>query len=431
MNIRKLVKTFIPEGLFSKIEPLGHKAEAALFQTLNGSPAKGMKVIGVTGTNGKTTTTFMIHRMLHEAGYKVGMMSTAAYGVGDDIKPQLAHMTNVPVPEFVRRLKEMKAAGVEWLVLETTSMALAQNRVWGIPYSIVVMTNVTQDHLDWHGTFDNYREAKRKLFRLADKGKGRRIGIINADDPSADLFKSDIKNPITYGILSGDLKASDIKLTSGGSRYTALYEGRELRIDCHLPGRFNVYNSLAAAAVGGVVGLTKDQIEKGIASLTGVDGRMETIDSGQDYGVVVDFAHTPDALEKLLGSLKEVTEGSVKVVFGATGDRDKTKRPEMGRVAAEFADEIFLTDDETYTEDPEMIRNSVLEGIRHADGMPKTRVVPDRREAIKEAFKSAKKGDVVALAGMGNENYRNMGGKKEPWDEREVAREIISELKNE
>lgn len=430
MSVKKAVKKILPAGILKQVNPAGHLVESVLLHAVNGFPAKNLKVIGVTGTNGKTTTSFMIHRMLTDAGYKTGLMTTAAYGIDDDIRPQLDHMTNVPVREFIKRLKWMKSEGVEWLVLETTSHALVQHRVWGVPYTIVALTNVTHEHLDYHGTFEAYRDAKRKLFKIADKVKdSKRIGIINADDPSAKLFAGDIKHPITYGIENGDLRAQDIKLTSGGSRYKAKYQGRELRIECHVAGRFNVYNSLAAAAVGGAVGLTKEEIEKGIAAVSGVAGRMEAIDAGQDYGVVVDFAHTPDALEKLLASLKEVAKGKVKLVFGATGDRDKSKRPEMGRMAAKYADEIYLTDDETYTEDPQAIIDEVFAGIKEAGGEAKTKIINDRREAITEAFKSSGKGDIVALAGIGSENYRNMGGKAVPWDEREIAREIIGSLK--
>lgn len=428
MSLKKTVKKLIPRRLFGHIAPVGHLVEAFILHSINGFPAKGMKVIGITGTNGKTTTTFMVHKMLTEAGFKTGLMSTAAYGIDDDIRPQLEHMTNVPVRELIKRLKWMKKEGVEWLVLETTSHALVQHRVFGVPYHIVAMTNVTQDHLDYHGTFEDYRSAKLKLFELANRNKtGAHIGIINADDPSAELFAAEIQSPITYGIKAGDLQAKDVKLTAGGSRYKAVYQGRELRIQCHVPGRFNVYNSLATAAIGGAVGLTKEQIEKGIASLSGVMGRMEAVDAGQDFSVLVDYAHTPDALEKLLSSLKEVAKGRVKIVFGATGDRDKSKRPDMGRVAT-IADDIYLTDDETYTEDRQTIIDAVYEGIKAAGGEAKTHVIPDRYEAITEAFKGAKKGDIVALAGIGSEDYRNMGGKPDPWDERDVARKIISEL---
>ena len=272
MNTRKIVKKFIPKSIFKQIEPLGHKAEAIILHTLGGFPARGIKVIGVTGTNGKTTTSYMIHRMLHEAGIKTGLMTTVAYGVGNDIRPQIHHMTNVPVPELVKRLKWMKSEKIEWLVLETTSHALAQNRIWGIPYSIAVMTNVTHEHLDQHGTFENYRDAKRKLFKLTSKNKkGLQIGIINADDPSAELFTSDIKNPLTYGIDTGDLRANNLEISPTGSSYVVANGDRKLSINCHLPGKFNVSNSLASVAVGLSVGLTDTQIEQAIASLKRVE----------------------------------------------------------------------------------------------------------------------------------------------------------------
>ncbi len=189
MGLRKVVKAVIPKALFARIGPAGHLAEAVAFNVMRGFPARDMKVIGITGTNGKTTTAFMVHRMLHEAGYKVGLMTTVAWGIGDDIQPQIHHMTTVPVPEMTRRLKYMRAQGVEWLVLETTSMALVQSRVWGVPYSIAVLTNITHEHLDYHGSFENYVAAKKRLFTLADKNKkGLRTGIVNVEDPSAAEF---------------------------------------------------------------------------------------------------------------------------------------------------------------------------------------------------------------------------------------------------
>src|SRR4051812_19769747 len=248
MSFRRLVKKLIPRRLFAAIEPYGHLLEAVLINTLNGFPARGLKVIGVTGTNGKTTTSFLIHRMLHEAGYKVGLMSTVGFGVGADIRPQMHHMTNVSVPELMQRLKSMKHEGVEWLVLETTSHALAQHRVWGVPYSVAVMTNVTHEHLAYHRTFERYVDAKRRLFKLANHNrKGLRSGIINAEDPSAKLFAADVANAVTYGVDKGDLRATDIKSTPSGSQYKVrLNDGSELQISVKLPGSFNIYNSLAA-----------------------------------------------------------------------------------------------------------------------------------------------------------------------------------------
>jgi UDP-N-acetylmuramoyl-L-alanyl-D-glutamate--2,6-diaminopimelate ligase len=275
MNARKLVKKFIPTNLFSVIEPYGHLAEAVIFNTINGFPARGIKIIGVTGTNGKTTTSFMIHRMLHEAGYKVGLQSTVAYGVGNDIKMQIQHYTNVPPPQLMKRLKWMRSQGVEWLVLETTSHALAQYRVWAMPYSIAVFTNLTHEHLAYHKTFERYRAAKLKMFKLANHNRqGLRAGIINADDPNAEYFTQAIAHPVTYGVDKGDIRASNVKLSPGGVDYLATVDNDTYDIHTQIPGSFNVHNSLAALGVGRAIGLTKQQIEQGIAALEGVEGRM-------------------------------------------------------------------------------------------------------------------------------------------------------------
>jgi UDP-N-acetylmuramoyl-L-alanyl-D-glutamate--2,6-diaminopimelate ligase len=246
MSLRSTVKKFIPSNLFTAIEPYGHLVEAIFWNVVFGFPGRSFKVVGVTGTNGKTSTSFMIHRMLYEAGYKVGLMTTVGYGVGADIQPQIHHMTNVSVPELMQRLRSMKAQGMEWLVLETTSHALAQHRIWGVPYSVAVMTNVTHEHLDYHKTFNRYRDAKRRLFKLANSNsKGLRLGIINAEDPSADLFALDVANSITYGIDRGDLRATNVSLKTSGSTYIAKIDQDSYDIDCKLPGTFNVFNSLA------------------------------------------------------------------------------------------------------------------------------------------------------------------------------------------
>ncbi len=426
MNFRKIVKRLVPRALFAKIEPFGHTVEAVVFNLLNGFPARKFKVIGITGTNGKTTTAFLVHRMLHEAGYRVGLMTTVAYGAGLDIKPQAYHMTNVPVPELMRRLKYMKRAGVEWLVLEATSQGLAQNRVWSVPFSVAVMTNISQDHLDYHQTMEGYTSAKLKLFRLANRNKnGLGTGVVNADDPNASKFTAAIQNSLTYGVEKGYLQAKDIKLSPGGVKYKASIGADNYDITCHLPGKFNVYNSLAAVGVGRVLGLKKQQIEQGIAALPAVEGRMTTLSSKRGFNAVIDFAHTPDALKNVLKAAHESTSGRVILVFGATGDRDKAKRPIMGQVAVKNADLIYLTDDETYTEEPKGIIQAVYEGIESAGGKTKTTVVPDRLEAIKAAFSAAKAGDTVVLTGMGHLTTRNMGGKEVPWNEIQIAKDLL------
>jgi UDP-N-acetylmuramoyl-L-alanyl-D-glutamate--2,6-diaminopimelate ligase len=237
------------------------------YNAAKGFPAKGLKVIGVTGTNGKTTTCFLIHRMLHEAGYKTGLMTTVAYGVGSNITPQAEHMTTVSVPLLLNRIQDMKKQGVEWLVLEVTSHALAQHRVWGLPFEVAVMTNMSHEHLDYHGTFEDYVAAKRKLFEQTNKrNKGLRVGVVNADDAQTQAFASAIANPVGYGIGKGNVRARKVKLTPGGVSYEASVGKDKYQIKCQLPGSFNVYNSLAAVCVGRAVGLSKEQIEQGIAA---------------------------------------------------------------------------------------------------------------------------------------------------------------------
>ncbi len=432
MNIRKAVKRLIPSGLFAAVEPYGHLTEAVMLNTLNGFPGRGMKVIGVTGTNGKTTTSFLIHRMLHEAGYKTGLMSTIGYGVGMDIKPQIHHMTNVSVPELMQRLKVMKAQDIDWLVLETTSHALAQHRVFGVPYSVAVMTNVTHEHLDYHKTFERYRDAKRRLFKLADRNrKGLRTGVINAEDPSAALFAGDIKNPVLYGVDKGEVRAENVELSPKGVSYRVTVDGTAYNIRCRIPGSFNVYNSLAAVCVGIKLGLTKEQIEKGIAALESVEGRMTRIDEGQAFDVIVDFAHTPDSFEKLLKDLRPVVKGKLIVMFGQPGRRDEAKGRTQGEIAGRYCDEVIVTEEDDRDIDGQMLMDQVAGG---AEKGGKTRgqdlfLVHDRTEAISFALKRAGKGDTVLLLGKGHEKTMESADGEHPWDEIGTARKALNSPK--
>lgn len=432
MNIRKFVKKVIPSNLFPAIEPYGHLAEAVLFNFKSGFPARGMKVIGVTGTNGKTTTAFMIHRMLTEAGYKTGLMTTVAYGINDDIRPQIHHMTNVPVPELMRRLKWMREQGVEWLVLETTSQALAQNRVWGVPYSVAVMTNVTHEHLDYHKTFERYRDAKRKLFKLADGNhSGLRAGVINAEDPSAELFAGDILHPITYGVDKGGIRATGIKLTSVGSSFTVQLPDESYQITCHLPGTFNVYNALATACVGRVVGLSKQQIEHGIAALKSVEGRMTSIEEGQKPKVIVDFAHTPDAFEKLFKDLRPVVKGKLVVMFGSAGRRDEAKRAEQGELAGKYADEVIITEEDDRDADGLSIMKQIADGAIKAGKKldHDLFLVHDRTKAIAYAIgRGQTSQDTVLLLGKGHEKTIERADGEHKWDEIGTAKKAARKL---
>lgn len=452
MNVRSLIKKVIPTGLFSAVEPYGHLAEAILFNAVNGFPGRGLKVIGVTGTNGKTSTSFMIHRMLTDAGYKTGLMTTVAYGVGNEIHEQMEHMTSVDVPTLMKRLKYMKAEGAEWLVLETTSHALAQNRVWGVPYSVAVLTNLTHEHLDYHKTFERYRDAKRRLFQLTNKNhKGLRIGIVNADDPSADYFAADVKNPVLYGIEKGDVRAIDVVTAPSGISYRAKAGDEEYDIHCNLPGTFNVYNSLAAVCVGRAVGLSREQVEQGIAALGGVEGRMTRIDEGQDFDLIVDYAHTPDSFEKLFKDLRPVVKGKLICMFGSAGRRDEAKRAVQGELAGKYCDEVVVTEEDDRDMDGQEIMNQIASGAEKAGKVREQNLflVHDRTEAINFAVARAGKGDTVLLLGKGHEKDILRNGPRaaelrhlqqddhnpervveSPWDEIGTAREAARSIKS-
>jgi len=414
MNIRNVVKRVVPTGAFEQIAPLGHKAEAVFWNVVYGFPARDLKVIGVTGTNGKTTTTFLIHKMLVEAGYKAGIMTTVGYGVGDNVAPQIHHMTNVGPRELMQRLKSMKAEGMDWLVLETTSHALVQHRTWGVPYSIAVMTNVTHEHLDYHKTFERYSAAKRMLFtRTQANSKGRQLGIVNADDPQATWFAEATENAMLYGIQAGDVQAHDVVLSADGVRYSVETGDDRYRIVSSLPGSFNVYNTLAAVCVGRALGLSREQVERGIAALKGVEGRMTTIDEGQPFSVVVDFAHTPDSFEKLLKDLRPVVKGKLIVLFGSAGRRDEAKRAVQGEIAGRYADEVVVTEEDDRDCDGMEIMNQIASGAEQAG---KTRdqslfLVHDRTEAINFAVRRAHSGDdAVVLLGKGHEKTIERNG---------------------
>lgn len=430
MNIRKVVKAVIPKSLFSSIEPVGHLVESMLVATRYGFPGRKLKVIGVTGTNGKTTTSFFIQKMLNEAGIKTAITSTVAYGVGDDIQRQMEHMTTTKASILQSRLKKFVEQGAEWAVIETSSHALGQNRVWGVPFQIGVLTNLTHDHLEYHGTFEKYREAKRKLFKIANKN-GMRFGVVNAEDESADLFKNTVANSTTYGLRLGDIRADNIVLTSSGSTYTAKVADESYDIVINIPGEFNVSNSLAALAVGRKIGLTKEQIEKGLAALQSVEGRMNAIDEGQVFKVLVDFASTPDGFEKFFKSVRPLVKGKLIAVFGSAGRRDESKRSAQGEIAGNYADVIIATEEDDRDDDGEKILQQIAEGATKAGKKLDSNLflVHDREEAIGFAFTQASSADdMVVLLGKGHEKTIERADEEYPWNETEVARAALQEL---
>lgn len=430
-GLRKIVKTLIPTGLFRKIEPYGHLGEAILMNIKYGFPGKKLRVIGVTGTNGKTTTSFLIHRLLHEAGVKTALLTTVANGIGDTITAQSEHITTAQAGVLQKKLREFANAGAEWVVVETSSHSLAQYRVWGIPYEIAVMTNITHEHLDYHGTFENYVEAKRRLFKLANK-HGLRFGVVNKQDPSAEKFVKTVANSTTYGIGTGELSATNVKLAADHSSYTATIDGDSYDICVNIPGEFNVSNSLAAIAVGRKLGLSKAEIEKGIAALEGVQGRMNVINEGQKFQVIVDFASTPDAFERFFESVRPLTKGKLIAVFGSAGRRDAAKRPVQGRIAGQNADVVIITEEDDRDVDGHQIMEEIAVGAR-GTGKKDDKdlfLILNREEAIGFAMTQAtSKDDVVVLLGKGHELTIERADGTYPWNEADVARAALQELK--
>ena len=427
---RTIVKKLIPIRIFKKIEPYGHLAEAVLMNIRYGFPGRKLRVIGVTGTNGKTTTAFMIHRLLHESGIKAALLTTVANGIGDVIIPQAEHITTAQSGILQKKLKEYVAAGVEWVVIETSSHSLAQHRVWGIPYEIAVMTNITHEHLDYHGTFKNYVEAKRRLFKIANRN-GFQYGVVNNQDPSADLFVSTVANSTTYGIGQGELSANKVRLAADHSSYVASIAKDSYEIRVNMPGKFNISNSLAAIAVGRKLGLSKNQIEKGIAALPGVEGRMNVIDEGQKFQVIVDFASTPDAFERFFQSVRPLTKGKMIAVFGSAGRRDEVKRSTQGNIAGRYADIVIVTEEDDRDVDGQQILNQIAAGAKKAGKKENENLfkILDREEAIGFAMTQVTSpNDIVVLLGKGHEKTIERADGTYPWNEAEVARAALQAL---
>jgi UDP-N-acetylmuramoyl-L-alanyl-D-glutamate--2,6-diaminopimelate ligase len=425
MNPKKLVRKVLPQSGIRLAEESYRKGRVYALQARHGFPAKNLKVIAVTGTNGKTTTCNYINEMLKSAGYKTALFTTAVIEVNGKRELNKTHRTVPVTAQLVSFLKQARDGKIDYLVLEVTSQALDQHKLIGIPVDIAVMTNLTQDHLDYHKTMDAYAAAKSRLFSNYMKPKHC---VLNADDKWFAYFRDrSVGRVMSFGqSKDSQIRMSHLELNPDGSNWHITEGSAEVDLSINLPGEFNVYNATAAACVGKLVGMNSEALRKGMQAIKAVPGRMEVIDEGQPFTVLVDYAHTPDALQNVLQAAHEIAKRRVTVVFGATGDRDRAKRPIMGEVAAKHADMIYLTDDETYSENGDDIRAAVRKGIEKGSGTFKENA--DREEAIRAAFKSAKPGDVVVLAGIGHQDTRTMGGKSIKWDEREVARTLLRSL---
>lgn len=435
-KILKKLRSGIFSNLYNKLALPKHFVTGYLANKKRDYPAKDLKIIGVTGTNGKTSTCFLIHTLLKEAGLSVGLMTTVAYGVNDKLKPQIAHMTTQPIGVLLDRITEMKKQKIDYLVLEVTSHALAQYRIQGLSIDIAVFTNITHEHLDYHRTFNNYLKAKLKLFKIANQtSKGRRLGIINIDDEHALAFVNAIENVVAYSRNNTSNKtiarATKVKLTPKNSSYTLAIENDNYDIVCNLPGSFNIENSMAAILVGRALGLKRKQIETGIQSLKAVEGRMNSIDMGQDFSVIIDFAHTPDSFEKLFKDLRPLVKGKIITLFGSAGRRDTAKRSLQGEIAAKYADILVLTEEDDRDEDGMKILKQIASGAEKQDKEVDKDIflILDRTKAIKFALKQAKsKDDLVILLGKGHEKSIIRADGEQPWDEIGLTKKILAKM---
>ncbi len=393
------------------------KAMAKLSAKFYGYPAKKLKMIGITGTNGKTTTTYMIKAMGESAGKRVGLIGTIVNMIGDKIiKTQ---HTTPEAPDLHKLLFDMFNDGCEWVVMEVSSHSLHLNRVYGVDFDIGVFTNLTQDHLDYHSSMDDYAAQKKKL--LANS----KIAIINADDVYYPFMAQGVgAKKYTYAIETpANYRAEEIENTSKGVSY---YINDE-KITVPIPGIFSVYNSLCSYAAGINLGLSPQVIKDSLFSMEGVSGRFEVLTKNQPYCVILDYSHTPDSLQNALTTARQFTQGKLICLFGCGGDRDNAKRPIMGRISGELADISIVTSDNPRSEEPKKIIEQILVGVQETSG--EYVVIEDRREAIEYAIRIAREGDTVLLAGKGHETYQEINGVKFDFDEKQITREIQERVK--
>ncbi|MCH3914980.1 MAG: UDP-N-acetylmuramoyl-L-alanyl-D-glutamate--2,6-diaminopimelate ligase [Acidaminococcaceae bacterium] len=389
-------------------------------------PGKKLRMIGVTGTNGKTTSTNIIRMILRKAGFKVGLIGTINIMIEDKI--ETSHNTTPDVVDLQRNLYRMVQAGCDYVVMEVSSHALALNRVAGIEFDVAALTNITQDHLDFHGTMENYREAKALLFTNLHKGnKPNKTAVFNMDDPSSKIIMDRTKTKvITYG--KGDTNDIYPLSFTVGAKHMKLNlhtPDGDMDLLLHITGEFNVYNIMTAVGVAIAEKIDPTVIMSCLDGFTGVKGRFQLVEAGQPFTVIVDYAHTPDGLDNVLRTSRQITKGKLWVVFGCGGDRDNKKRPIMGRIALELADKLVVTSDNPRSEDPEVIISDIEKGLAGAPATKEIHKITDRREGIYFALSHAAADDVIMIAGKGHENYQILGDKTIHFDDCEVVRDYF------
>ncbi len=417
----------VPGGISWALAADTRKVLACVAARFYDYPARKMKIVGVTGTNGKTTTTNLINAIYREHGMKTGLIGTIRNCIGDRVLP--VEHTTPESADLQKLLAEMAAEEVQAVVMEASSHALALYRVEECAFDTAVFTNLTQDHLDFHGDMQQYLEAKSLLFAGLERDNhkpGRKCAVVNIDDSAAEQIVAACHVPvITYGLhKDADIKARNVCITAQGVAFQAVTGSEMINLQLRLTGKFNVYNALAALAAGVADNIPLSTIKAALERVSGVPGRFELVDLGQPFAVVVDYAHTPDGLENVLATAREITTGRLITVFGCGGDRDRAKRPMMGEIAARMSELALITSDNPRSENPLTIIDDILAGVRLVEGACYM-VVSDRREAIKQAICAANPGDVVIIAGKGHEDYQIIGSQRLHFDDREEALETL------
>ncbi len=394
-------------------------AMAELSSRFYGEPENKLKLVGITGTNGKTTVSYLIKSILEVAGKTVGVIGTNEILVGDkDVGIKSSTPTTPNALELRKIFAKMLEMGAEYVVMEVSSHALDLHRVEGLSYEVGIFTNLTRDHLDYHKTMENYFLAKKKLFDIS------KTGVINADDEyGARLLKDIPCRSISVGAEKGDLVAKNIDIDAKGVEFEAEYDGKTYPVSLGISGMFSVYNAICAMAAAISLGVEMEDVISGICRANGVKGRLERVPTKTDYSVIIDYAHTPDGLENVLNAVNSFKKGRCILVFGCGGDRDASKRPIMGDIGTRLSDLAVITSDNPRCEEPEKIIADIVTGIKTGE----YKVIVNRREAIGYALSVAKKDDIVLLAGKGQETYQIIGKEKTHFDEREVVRELLGE----
>ncbi len=402
------------------VVPDTHAAYADMCAKWFGNPADSLKLLGVTGTNGKTSVTYMMKKILEKAGYKVGLIGTIQNMIGDEIIA--AHNTTPNAYELNSLFALMKAKGCTYVIMEVSSHALDQSRVYRLNFEAAMFTNLTQDHLDYHITMDNYLAAKKKLFHMC------KTAVINSDDPYAQRLCEGLDCKITTYSLgdASTYSAKCVKYRPASVEYEFVSDSEIGHIKVNTGGKFTAYNSLCAAACAVEIGIPLATVAEALKELHGVKGRAEVVPTGRDFTVIIDYAHTPDGLKNILSTFRECEKNRLIAVFGCGGDRDKTKRPIMGNIAAHYSDYAIVTSDNPRTEEPSAIIEDILEGMKGA--VIPVKVIENRIEAIKFAVSIAKKDDIIVLAGKGHETYQILKTGTIHLDEREVVAEALAEL---